>query len=127
MVDGLPAIRAGVDDGAKAVGQAFFGRELCCDGEHVAEEGNMFARGVGQRVKMLTRNDEEVSRSLWRDVAKGDDVLILMEFCDRNLIPGDLAEDAIHRKQNSPVARDLMLESGRTSSGRQKIWNSSTS
>lgn len=41
------------------------------------------------------RNDENVSRRLWRDIAEGDDVVILVNPVRRDLVRHDLAEETI--------------------------------
>ncbi len=79
MIHGLAAVFAGVDDRAKALGQAFFRGDLTGEGEHMAQQRCVLLSGVGERLQMDTRNDQKMHGRLRRDIAKRDDLIVLVE------------------------------------------------
>ena len=93
MVHGLPAVFAGVDDGAIALGEALASGDLGGDPEQVAEEG---ARRIFLTIchgnDVLARGDEDVDRRLRVDVREGVAQIVLINGCGRNASVNDFAE-----------------------------------
>jgi hypothetical protein len=60
-----------------------------------AQQDTVLGSGVEERGDVLSRDDQEVHRSLRIDVVKGHDLIVLVGQFSRNLTTGDLAEKTI--------------------------------
>jgi hypothetical protein len=94
--DGLPGVRARVDDGAVAsLGEALPVGDARGDAEEVAEQRLVRLRRVVQRLDVRARDDEDVRRGLRVDVAEGDGPLVFVDERGGNLARDYLAEEAV--------------------------------
>lgn len=109
VADSLAAVRAGVDHCAEALLQPLRGRDLRRDGEQVAEQRGVFARGVGERGEVGAGDDEKVYGRLRGDVAKRERVRVLVERRHGEVAAGNPAEKAVHAAQNTPAKQPWRL------------------
>lgn len=101
VVDGLTAVRAGVDDQAVAAGEVLLPGDEGRGGEQLAEPWGFGGRGVGERGDVLLRDKENVRRCLGADVWEGQDVLVLIEARDGDCAGGNFAEEAVRQSVGS--------------------------
>jgi len=104
VVYGLPAVRADVDDDAEAaVGQAKspgdVGRRL----EELAEQQRVIRGRVKEIGEGPLGDDQDVGGCLWRHVAEGQNVVILVDDIGGDLAPDDLAEEGICHLRALPM------------------------
>src|SRR5579872_6666358 len=97
MIDGLAAIRALVDDDAVALPLTLeFSADL---GGRGKQTGLDLAGGFGVELAEVVcvhdGHDQDVRRRLRTQIVKCDDVLVAQHFTRGNLVPDDLAKDAI--------------------------------
>jgi hypothetical protein len=77
--NGFPGVRTVVEDQAKAgFGQAEFGGNFTSFEQQMAKELLLFGPGFGDARNALFGNDQHMNWSLWFNVVKGQDVLILI-------------------------------------------------
>ena len=95
MVDGLSAIGAGIDDEPIAVLQLFPSGNLRGCGDEMPQHGGVFGDGLFGGGQVLLRNDQQMVRSLWVEVGKGKDKIVLVDAFDGNGAGSDLAKDAV--------------------------------
>jgi hypothetical protein len=94
MIDGLPSVRARVhDDSVARLSQSFLSRDVR-DHPHQAAQINRVIRML-QRLDMLFRNDQNVRRRFWTDVAKRYCVIILHHDVRGNLSIRDPAKQTV--------------------------------
>jgi len=96
MVDGLAAVRAGVDHKAIAFREAFGTSNFSGSREQVAEERSVTAVAVGERGHVIARNHEEMRGSLCVDIKERDAFVVLVDLLGGDSSSDDLAEEAIH-------------------------------
>jgi len=78
MFDGLAAIRAGVDHQTVAIGQMLFFGDLTGCQQQMAQQCCILLTTAVKRSHMLTRNHQNVHRSLRINVCKGVAVFVLV-------------------------------------------------
>jgi hypothetical protein len=96
VVDGLPAIFAGVDHGAIALCQPFGAGYFGGCPMKMADQGVVLVAGVGDGCDVLARNDKDVYRRLRIDVGEGVALVVLVEGFGRNTSIDDLAKETTH-------------------------------
>ena len=92
MIDGLAAVRTGIDDQPVALIEILLSGDLRGGGEQMTEQPCILGGRVRERCEVLLRNDQDVDRRLRMDVREGDDLLVLEETGDRDCSGGDLAK-----------------------------------
>ncbi len=75
----LAAMLAGVDHRSEAVVQALGSSKLPGYREQMAQQGRMFACGMGERLDVHAGDDKKVHGCLRRDIGKREELLILVE------------------------------------------------
>jgi hypothetical protein len=96
MHDGLAGVRAVVVDHAvAAVVEPVLAGEPGREEECVREDGPVLLTNVAQCGEVFARDDKDVHRSLWRQIAEGDVVLALGDELGAELAARDAAEDAV--------------------------------
>jgi hypothetical protein len=90
--DALSSTSPRIKDGSVG-GKTFGDRQSSGNGKELPYEcGVGFGQFINIRV-MLSRNDQDMSRRLWVEIAEGKDVLILKEKLCTKFIRCNLAED----------------------------------
>ena len=79
MVYGLAAVFAGIHHDAVAFREAFVAGDLRGHPEEVTEQSVLIRSGLGKRINMLARNDQNMYGSLGIDVGKGVDAFVLVD------------------------------------------------
>ncbi len=97
MVDGLAAIRTGVNDEAIALGEALPLSQLRGSGDQMTEECAVLCSGVRGRSEMLLRDDEYVRWRLRMDVGEGQRKAVFVEPLCGDRAGNDLAEETRFR------------------------------
>src|SRR5512142_2055886 len=93
--DGLPGIRAGVeDDPVTGVGHALFRRRPPGREQRLAEELRRSLGGVVERGDVLLGNDQDVDRRLRKSVLESQEALGLEQDRGRRFASDDPAEEA---------------------------------
>lgn len=92
MIDGLAAVFTGVYDGAIAIDEAFFPRDLCDDGKQVAKQWSVFRRSGGERCDVFARDNQQMHFGVGMDVGEDDALLIFIDAGGRNGSFDDLAK-----------------------------------
>ena len=101
MEDRLAAVRICVDNHAvTVVGEPTLACDLSRSQQQVTEHRRIFFRSLIQRVDMLTRHDQNMRRSLRRDIVEGKANVILVNFGRGYLARNYLAKQAISRSHN---------------------------
>ena len=95
MVDGLAAVRAGVDDETVPVVEVLLASNVTGRGEQVAEQGGVLGQGFGVRRDVALGDDEHVDGGLRMNVGEGQGVGRFVEARDRDGAANDLAEQAV--------------------------------
>ena len=94
VMDGLPSVITGVEDQAIAFWEFALGQSRGFFEEMAEELGGSFG-GVGE---VLFGDEEPVGGSLRVDIGEGEGVVVFVDSLDRDLVLGDLAEEAVwHR------------------------------
>ena len=94
--DRLASVSAHVDHQAPApLGQALPLRQLAGTQEQPPCDLEMTCLEAVQRLDVLPRSDQDVHRSLGRDIAEREQVLALQEEIRFELAAGDAAEEAV--------------------------------
>lgn len=94
--DNLPAMRAGVDDQAvTGLRDALLRGELFGDREKPPHHGLIFGQDVIDRDNVFDRHDQQVGGRDRMDIAKSDDLLVLVKDGSRCFPFDDLAENAV--------------------------------
>ena len=79
MVDRLPRITSTVDDGTIPVTQLQLFRHLACNNQQVAQHLLIGGSCMSKRWNLLLRNDHDVGRRLWVDIAKREALIVLID------------------------------------------------
>ncbi len=96
MVDRLPSMLPRIDSHSEALIQSVCRCLLGCYCEQVPQQGFMLSRRVRERGEMQARDDEQMDRRLWRDVWKGEHLLVLIHGIYWDLPICDPAKKASH-------------------------------
>jgi len=92
VVDGLPAVVAGIDDRSKAARQALTAGNARGNQVEISQQLLVFGVRFCQRSNVLTRYDEYVRRRLGIDVPERVSPIILKDLLRRDLAGHDFAE-----------------------------------
>ena len=93
VIDRLPAVGAGVDDGAEAVRQPeLFGHDPG-DNKEMPQQRGITIRRVGQRSNRSLGNDQDVRGGLSVKVTKGECQFVFVDNVRRNLSINDLLKN----------------------------------
>ncbi len=84
MIDGLAAVRAGVDHHAVAVSETLVAGNLRRREQQVSEQPRMLFAGVRQRGNMFPGHHKKVHRRLRVDVAERDAAVVLVDGLGRD-------------------------------------------
>lgn len=104
VVHGLPAPATDVgDEPVTTLRDPLLPRHLGGDGEHPAQELAMCLGEVGRRRDVVARDDEDMGRGPWGDVAERDDRVVGVDLGRRDGAGGDRAEEAIARRARRPL------------------------
>jgi len=95
VIDGLSAVRAGVDHHAKTVVEVL----LVCNFAHCEQELSEQLRfgggGLSERSEVSFGDDQDMHRRLRMDVGKREHVFVFVEARNRDHTAGDLTEEAV--------------------------------
>ncbi len=96
VVDRLPAIGLAVEDEARSLLDAseILGESLGPE-DQATDEDAVLGREFHEVRDMPLGNDEEMHRSLRRDIVEGQQVLVLVNLSGGHFAAHDLAEDAV--------------------------------
>src|SRR5678815_2196588 len=96
LEDCLAAVGVAIHDDAVAIPGKAFAPCISGGGEHEpADDVPMRRLEVVERGDRRFRHEQDVHRRLWRDVAKGDDIVVLMDDVGRDFAADDPAEDGV--------------------------------
>ena len=95
VVDGLAAIRAGVEDDAIAAVEPICPRDFGGLGKQVAQQRRLRRPGLRQRRDVFLGNDQQMGRRLGAKVGEAEAQLVLVDALGRDAAGDDLSEDAI--------------------------------
>src|SRR5262249_54228720 len=102
MIDGLSAVVAAVNDGAKTlVGQSERLCRLLNGLQGAAHEGGIL--NVHDRLVVRFRNQQDMDGSLGVQIAEREKLLVLIDRLDRDLFRRDAAKDALVWHKDTPV------------------------
>jgi len=97
VVHGLPRRAPAVEDEPVAgFADALLPRDSVGGQEHLAQERRVSLIELGNRFNVFARHDEDVRRRLWRNVAKRDDLVALVDQFCRQAAIYNAAKDAVH-------------------------------
>ena len=97
VVDGLPAVVAGVDDDAIAAGvELELAGDLGGGGEEMAEQVGVLGSGLDERVDVAPRDEENVCGRLRLDVGEGEAKLVGVDRLGGDFALKDAAEETVH-------------------------------
>ena len=95
VIHGLAAPAPDVgDEPIAAVRDPLRARDLGGDGEEAAEERTIRLGQLGRGCEMSSRDQQDVRRRPWRDVAKGDDEVVVVDAIGRDRAGSDATEQA---------------------------------
>lgn len=92
MIDRLLPIRATVEDGPVSSFQTLVGGQLLRDQHQVSYKWTIFWLQVIKGRNRAARNDEQVHRSLWINVAEGNTLVVLINDISWNISINDTFE-----------------------------------
>src|SRR4249919_1091095 len=96
LEDGLAAVGIAVDDDAVAIsGKAFAPRVGGGGEDEPGDDFPLLRLEVVERGDRRLGHEQHVDRRLWRDVAEGDDIVVLMDDVGRDFAADDPAEDGV--------------------------------
>lgn len=95
MIDGLPAVGAGVDYEAETVVEVLPLSDIFRCEEKFAKQLGIARGGVCEGSEVSLGDDQDMHRRLWMDVGKSKHVIIFEQTCHGNCARGDLAEEAV--------------------------------
>ena len=96
MVDGLTAVRAGVDDQAVAVGEVFGAGDFAGYLQEMAEDGFILWGRVGVAGDVIAGDDEDVRWRFGIDVVESEGSVVFVDLGGRDFSRSDFAEEAAH-------------------------------
>jgi hypothetical protein len=93
--DHLPGLGAIVDNHPETIADAGFGRNLCANPEHPSGQQFVLGAESGGVAEMFFRDHQKMDRGLGRDIFKGEQFFVFVEFVRRDFPGNDPAEDAL--------------------------------
>lgn len=96
MIDGLPAIFAGVNHSAISLRQSFGAGDFGGCPMKMADQGIVLLISVRNRRNVLARNNKDVYGRLRIDVGKGVALVVLVDSLGWNASIDDPAEETTH-------------------------------
>jgi hypothetical protein len=99
MIDRLPAMRSGIDDGSISLGQAFSAGDFRGSPVQMSEHFLVFSLGVRDGSNVLSRDDEDVYWRLRLHVGERVAEIVLVNWFRRDAAVDDLAEDTVHGQE----------------------------
>lgn len=109
MVDSLSALVAGVDDGAKSVGETLFSSDFCSDEDEMPKKGLMGLQSVRLRGDVSLRDQENMRGSDGVEIAKGEAEVVLIDLRGGNLARDNATEDAVRFHREILLLEELRL------------------
>jgi hypothetical protein len=95
MIDGLSAVRTGVDYEAETIVEVLLLCNFVSCGEQLAQKFGVGGGGVGEGSEVSLGDNQDMHRRLWIDIREREHMIALIESCDRDRTAGDLAEEAV--------------------------------
>lgn len=95
VVHALSTVGTRIDHDPVTIPQTFQPSHFCRCKQKKSEQRRIALPGLGKGGNMPLRNDEHMSRSLRRQVAKGQHLFVLVKSRRRNRAGGNLAKQAI--------------------------------
>ena len=96
MIHCLPPVLPRIDDDPKSLSQPMRRGLFRCHRKQMPQQSCVLARGVRERHEMQAGDDQQVNRSLRRDVRERQHLLVLKDSGNRNLSVCDPAKKACH-------------------------------
>jgi len=96
--DGLPGVRANIGHEAIALLQIEFMGQLLGNHKDVCQNGTILRGQIRHRGDMTFWNDQKMVGSLWMDILKGHNIIILIHNIAGNLALDDLTKETILHK-----------------------------
>jgi hypothetical protein len=89
-----------------ALAESLAGRQLSGSSQHPADQRVIVRTEIVGGRDVLPRDDEQVHRRLWIDVAERDEIVVFVNNRCRNLAGDDAAEQAVHLRMIDRRDRD---------------------
>lgn len=112
MVHALPRVRANIGYHSVTSGETFFGRELVDHSKYLAEKLLVLVFKLLDRGQVFPGDNQDVGRSYWIDIAKGDHAVRFAYDIGVDLSRHDPAEQTIAHRRLPRVDRSSVGEPG---------------
>lgn len=106
MRHAFTAIATVIDNKSETILQSQLTRNLCGRQEEMTEQRLVIGTGLADARDGLTRDDQDVRRCLWCDIAESDAVRVLVQERRGDLPVGDALEEGLgHTQSTTTVMR----------------------